>query len=107
MGWLQLKIYRENYKNLPHLRWVDYIWESIVKAIKIHLASDGMTIIENVRCMLSKSTLPQAGWLYLKIYYESHKNLPHLKWVDYCSEFMINAIKIDHTSDMLTKFQNL
>ena len=49
--WLQLRMHDIYYKNLPRLKRVDYIWESIVKAIKIQPASDGLITIENAQCM--------------------------------------------------------
>ena len=39
----------ENNKNLLYLQWENYNWESLVKAIKIHSALGGVTILEKPR----------------------------------------------------------
>ena len=42
-----MKIHNVCYKNSPQFKWDDYNWKSVEKAIKIHSASDEVTIINN------------------------------------------------------------
>lgn len=45
-GKLQLRIYSENNENPLYFKQNDYPWKSLVKAIKIYFALNGVTILE-------------------------------------------------------------